>query len=239
MVLQDSLFTDVTVEKVQRVLGPKVDGSAYLDKLLGDTPLDFFVFFSSMAAVTGNGGQAHYAAANMFMSGLAANRRKRGLAASVINIGAIVGNGYVTRELTQAQQVALRSYGNVWMSEQDFHQMFAEAVVSSPPDSQLGFEIMTGLRLVDANGDDRTTWFANPKFQHLILHEGGTPAAGGTNSKVGAPVKVLLRDATTHEAVADSLRGLINLLILSNLVMLTHGLSVLPCQTLRDAPAEP
>ncbi|OOQ90641.1 putative hybrid NRPS/PKS enzyme [Penicillium brasilianum] len=206
MVLQDSLFTDVTVEKVKRVLMPKVDGSAYLDKLLGDTPLDFFVFFSSMAAVTGNGGQAHYAAANMFMSALAANRRKRGLAASVINIGAIVGNGYVTRELTQAQQLSLRSYGNVWMSEQDFHQIFAEAVVSSPPDSQLGFEIMTGLRLVDGNGEDRTTWFENPKFQHLILHEGGTLAAGGTNSTVSAPVKVLLHDATTHEAVADSLR---------------------------------
>ncbi|KAL2864256.1 uncharacterized protein BJX67DRAFT_383918 [Aspergillus lucknowensis] len=205
MVLQDSLFTDVTVEKVQTVLRPKVDGSTYLDKLLGDTPLDFFVFFSSMAAVTGNGGQAHYAAANMFMSGLAANRRKRGLAASVINIGAIVGNGYVTRELTQAQQVALRSYGNIWMSEQDFHQIFAEAVVSSPPGSARGFEIMTGLRLVDANGEDRTTWFSNPKFQHLILHQSAL-GAGNATSKSGAPVKVLLHDAATHEAVADILR---------------------------------
>lgn len=208
MVLRDSLFTDVTVEKVQTVLKPKVDGSIYLDTLVGDTPLEFFVFFSSMAAVTGNGGQAHYAAANMFMSGLAASRRKRGLAGSVINIGAIVGNGYVTRELTEAQQVALRSYGNVWMSEQDFHRIFAEAVVCSHPDSGMGFEIMTGLRLIDANGEDRTTWFTNPKFQHLILHESAT-ATNGTISKIGTSVKVLLHDANTHDEVAKILQGLI------------------------------
>lgn len=59
------------------------------------------------------------------MTTLAAQRRTRGLAASVIHIGAIVGTGYVTRELTEIQQKALRSYGNIWMSEQDFHNIFA------------------------------------------------------------------------------------------------------------------
>lgn len=206
MVLHDALFADINLEKVQKVLRPKVNGSQYLQEIIGDNPLDFFVFFSSIASVTGNGGQSHYAAANMFMAGLAAQRRKRGLAASVVHIGAIIGNGYITRELTQAQQNALRSYGNVLMSEQDFHQIFAEAVVASKPTSGQHFEIMTGLRLIDANGTDRTTWFDNPKFQHIVIHsEGGD--ANSTTTNTAAPVKIQLLAATTQQNVVDILRG--------------------------------
>ena len=205
MVLQDSLFVDITLEKFSKVLGPKVNGSQYLEELIGHRPLDFFVFFSSMAAVTGNGGQSHYAAANSFMTGLAAQRRKRGLAASVINIGAIIGNGYVTRELTEAQQKALRSYGNIWMSEQDFHQIFAEGVVSSHPRSGLNHEIMTGLRLIDADATDKTTWFDNPKFQHFVVHRGQKGGGDASATASGGPVRVQLHAATSNEQVAQIL----------------------------------
>lgn len=58
MVLQDSLFADMTMEKYKTVMMPKVNGSKYLDEVLGDTQLDFLVFFSSVAAVAGNGGQS-------------------------------------------------------------------------------------------------------------------------------------------------------------------------------------
>ncbi|KAF8856698.1 putative hybrid NRPS/PKS enzyme [Acephala macrosclerotiorum] len=206
MVLHDALFLDLDLEKVQKVLKPKVDGSIYLQEVIGDKVLDFFVFFSSVASVTGNGGQSHYAAANMFMVGLAAQRRKRGLAASVIHIGAIIGNGYITRELTQAQQNALRSYGNVWMSEQDFHQIFAEAVVCSSPGSGQSHEFMTGLRLIDANGDDRPTWIDNQRFSHFIIHQEGA-AAGTSTTSAGAPVKVQLLGAIDQQQVVDILRS--------------------------------
>ena len=103
MVLHDSLFPDVELDRVQKVVRPKVAGSIYLDEIFSDKtkPLDFFVFFSSVAYVTGNAGQSIYGAANAFMASLASQRRRRGLAASVINIGAILGAGYVSRELTQ------------------------------------------------------------------------------------------------------------------------------------------
>jgi polyketide synthase PksN len=49
------------------VLAPKVLGAAHLDAVLGDEALDCFVLFSSMAAVTGNLGQADYAYANGYL----------------------------------------------------------------------------------------------------------------------------------------------------------------------------
>ena len=62
-----------------------------------DTPLDFFIFFSSTTAVMGNSGQSTYIAGNMFMNALAAQRKKRGVAASSIDISSIIGLGYVER----------------------------------------------------------------------------------------------------------------------------------------------
>jgi hybrid polyketide synthase/nonribosomal peptide synthetase ACE1 len=70
MVLHDTLFLDLTMERMEKVLKPKVNGAIYLDELFSHEPLDFFVFLSSMASVTGNPGQSAYAAANMFLAGM-------------------------------------------------------------------------------------------------------------------------------------------------------------------------
>ena len=77
MVLRDAMFADMNLETMETVVKPKVVGSMHLDAIFRDTPLDFFVFLSSIACVAGNPGQSMYAAANMFMTSLAAQRRKR------------------------------------------------------------------------------------------------------------------------------------------------------------------
>lgn len=81
-VVQDDAFIRKTPEQVAAVLAPKVTGAAALDKAIGDAPLDFLVFYSSISGVTGNAGQADYAAANAFLNGFAEARearRKKGL----------------------------------------------------------------------------------------------------------------------------------------------------------------
>ena len=103
MVLQDMMFADMDIETVERVMIPKVNGSIYLDEIFHDSPLEFFIFFSSVAAISGNKGQSIYGAANTFMHALAAQRRQRGVAGSVVDIGCVMGNGYVIRELTEQQ----------------------------------------------------------------------------------------------------------------------------------------
>jgi len=66
-VLRDSNIRNKTIEEMQAVFAPKIYGAYYLDMLTKDMQLDFFVTFSSMAAVGGNMGQSDYSFANHFM----------------------------------------------------------------------------------------------------------------------------------------------------------------------------
>lgn len=65
MVLADGIFADMPFENMQKVLGPKMQGSRILDHVFSDAELDFFVMLSSVNAATGQAGQANYTAANM------------------------------------------------------------------------------------------------------------------------------------------------------------------------------
>jgi acyl transferase domain-containing protein len=73
-VLRDSFFIKKTVEELETVLRPKVDGVLHLDELLRDDPLEVFVLCSGLAAIVGNQGQSDYAAANGFLDGFAVQR---------------------------------------------------------------------------------------------------------------------------------------------------------------------
>ncbi len=87
-VLDDGMLTQQNWQRFERVMNPKVAGSWHLHNLTQNLPLDYFVLFSSAAAVVGSAGQGNYAAANAFTDGLAHYRRSRGLPAMSINWGA-------------------------------------------------------------------------------------------------------------------------------------------------------
>jgi polyketide synthase PksN len=74
-VLRDGLLAHKTVQDLREVLASKVSGLIHLDEASRDLALQSFVCFSSVAAVTGNLGQADYAAANGFMDAWAAQRQ--------------------------------------------------------------------------------------------------------------------------------------------------------------------
>ncbi|AUX41122.1 polyketide synthase [Sorangium cellulosum] len=74
----------------------KVAGSLHLDRLLRE-PLDFFVLFSSAAALVPSPFLAAYAAANAFLVALAHDRRARGLAALAVAWGFWAGGGMAER----------------------------------------------------------------------------------------------------------------------------------------------
>ncbi|KAJ5703384.1 hypothetical protein N7493_011773 [Penicillium malachiteum] len=199
MVLQDTMLLDLDIPRLEKVFRPKIQGSLLLDELFPEDTLDFMIFFTSMAAVTGNPGQVAYNAANMFMNSLAAQRRSRGLAGYAINIGAIVGNGYVTRELNMDQQNYLYRVGHSWMSEQDFREVFAEGVLSCRDRTGSSSELFSALRIDD---DDTKCWVANPIFQHLVTKSNSLITSGKKN-KVGVVLKIQLLEATSSDEVRE------------------------------------
>lgn len=206
MVLQDTIFPELTIDRLEKVTKPKVDGSVYLDEIFDHQTLEFFLFFSSVAYLAGNAGQSAYSAANAFMASLAANRRSRGLAASIIHLGAVVGVGYVTRELTPEKQHALHQAGYLFLSEQDFLEIFAEGVLASHPDHSHAFEISTGLRLEGTGQDNAVRWTSNPMFQHLVSNpeEIGVPESV---SRTSVSVRAQLSKATSNEQRFEILKG--------------------------------
>ncbi|KAM7198454.1 acyl transferase/acyl hydrolase/lysophospholipase [Rhypophila sp. PSN 637] len=226
MVLHDALFLNPMgssgsvsssyFDRFNAVLEPKVQGSMYLDDLFsqpGDEgqDLDFFIMFSSLAYVVGNRGQSAYTAANAFMASLAANRRKRGLVASVVHLGAIVGPGYVSRELTADKRAVLHRSGFSFLSEGDFWEIFAEGVTAGRPNTLAAdtkdrgnFEVAAGLRM-DDEGDDKKTFWGNPIFQHLTCGRNSQTMAdevdkngAGRQKALNVPLKVRLAGITSE-----------------------------------------
>ncbi len=98
-VINDSLAMKKTRAEIDAVLAPKALGAIFLDEATRDEPLDFFLSFSSAAAVLGNAGQCDYAYANAFLdshalwrAGQAARRLRSGRSIS-INWPAWTGGG--------------------------------------------------------------------------------------------------------------------------------------------------
>ncbi|MDZ7335182.1 MAG: amino acid adenylation domain-containing protein [candidate division KSB1 bacterium] len=83
--LDDGVLLQLTQEQFDRVMRPKVQGAWNLHTLTLDLPLDFFILFSSAAAIFGSPGQGNYVAANIFMDSLAHYRNEMGLPAMAIN----------------------------------------------------------------------------------------------------------------------------------------------------------
>ena len=88
-VLDDGTLQHQTWERFERVMQPKVEGAWHLHQLSQSLTLDFFILFSSAAALLGPLGQANHAAANAFLDGLAYQRRAQGLPALSINWGPV------------------------------------------------------------------------------------------------------------------------------------------------------
>jgi acyl transferase domain-containing protein/acyl-CoA synthetase (AMP-forming)/AMP-acid ligase II/acyl carrier protein len=86
-VLDDGTLLSLDRDRFDTVAAPKAHAAWHLHESTVDTPLDFFVLYSSAAALLGSAGQGNYAAANAFLDALALHRRANGLPALTVNWG--------------------------------------------------------------------------------------------------------------------------------------------------------
>ncbi len=95
--IDDGVLLQQDWPRFEKVMKAKVYGTWNLHTLTQNQELDFFILFSTGAALIGSAGQGNHAAANMFMDVLAHHRRAMGLPALSINWGAWSEVGTVIR----------------------------------------------------------------------------------------------------------------------------------------------
>ncbi|MEH2004545.1 SDR family NAD(P)-dependent oxidoreductase [Nostoc sp.] len=105
MVPDDALLLQLNSERMKKVMAPKIMGAWNLHTETLNTPLDFFVMFSSFASVLGNSGSGNYVAANAFLDALAHHRRAIGLPTLTINWGSVGNVGYAAQNAKLSEQL--------------------------------------------------------------------------------------------------------------------------------------
>ncbi|KAI1108202.1 hypothetical protein F5Y14DRAFT_445648 [Nemania sp. NC0429] len=221
MVLEDCTFAQMTLDTWNRVLHPKTIGSKNLDTVFDERNLDFFIMTSSFAAVGGHPGQSNYAAANMYMNGLAADRRRRGLVGSALNIGVIYGLGFLHREKDYLY-AGLEREGYPPISEHNLHHMFLEAIVAGRPLGADGlphhgrpFDITTGLRRFQRGIPDPLHWHLDPRFGHFAARHGadGEDTVATARKSLQEGLVVLKKTEDVAEVIGAALVGRLQTLL--------------------------
>lgn len=143
MVLRDQNFSKMAFHEWTAAIMPKVHGTWNLHNatVSAAADLDFMVLFSSLSGIIGQPGQANYASANTFLDAFAQHRNSLGLAASVVDIGAVEDIGFISEH--HGLMSKMKTSGFKGVSEQELLDAMTLAMLahSSPPkaDDAAGF----------------------------------------------------------------------------------------------------
>ncbi len=85
--LDDDLIALKTLESVEQVFAPKIQGTRILHELTAGSGLDFTLLFSSTSTVTAPAGQVDYVAANAFLDAFAEGQRAAGFPVTSLHWG--------------------------------------------------------------------------------------------------------------------------------------------------------
>ncbi|MEZ5863060.1 MAG: SDR family NAD(P)-dependent oxidoreductase [Geminicoccaceae bacterium] len=171
MVLDDGFITQLDRDRFATALAPKMVGGWNLHRATQGQELDFFVLFSSVAALLGSTGQANYVAGNAFLDKLATFRRAAGLPGISLAWGALGGKGFVARNA--AIQSYLESQGIVPLEIDEALAAFGRVVRLDPGAVALAKVDWAKL------GKAQTVVSGSPRVAHLLAQGEDGKAAGG------------------------------------------------------------
>lgn len=171
---------------------PKVHGTWNLHNLL-PKDMDFFVMLSSTSGIIGNASQANYAAGSTFLDAFADYRRGLGLPAVTIDLGVILGAGYVAENQDLASKLDRQGFEGT--TTEELMQLIVIAITQPPKKSQSG-QIVTGLG----------TWseashgaFSSPIFSHFRRMALNTGHSAEEGTQGGHSIRDQLRKVKSLE----------------------------------------
>ncbi|MFE6972378.1 SDR family NAD(P)-dependent oxidoreductase [Streptomyces sp. NPDC057682] len=133
-VVDNGVVGALTPERVDAVLRPKVDAAWYLHELTRDLDLSAFVMFSSAGGLVLAAGQGNYAAANVFLDALAAQRRAEGRPATAMAFGLWgVDTGMTSVDMLGLAEERMAAQGLPALSEAEGLALFDAALASGLP----------------------------------------------------------------------------------------------------------
>lgn len=192
-------------------VSPKVQGSWNLHIAL-PSDMDFFIMLSSAICIFGNAGQANYAAGNTFQDALARQRVASGQKAVAIDLGMVLGEGWVA-ERKQVQQRVMQFDQVIPISQRDLFAMldyYCNPAVQF--DSPAASQIITGLELpalILKAGRQIPAAMQRPLFSamHQVLPSGEMPTTAAADTR---NIAAIFEEAATIEiagaAVAEALK---------------------------------
>lgn len=217
---------------------PKIQGTWNLHNALlreqSDQPVDHFLLFSSLGAMTGQWGQANYNAGNTFLDAFVSYCHSLGLAASVVNIGVVGDVGYVSENTSVLD--SLRATGQYIMREPQLLDCLELMLRRSGPASSHGTagarqvdhgnkdqastrpgtfryvqtsQLGTGLRslLPITSPNNRTPWRRDPRmlvYRNIEQGAGADATASSGDLSSGEELSRFLRDAASNMELLKS-----------------------------------
>lgn len=206
MVLRDALFEKMSFDDWTTSLRPKVQGTRNLHEYFTATrPLDFMIFFSSIAGLVGNPGQANYAAGNTYQDELARYRRSKGLKAVSLDLG-------IMRDVGVVAETGAKGFLAVWEKAIGIREPVFRAMMRSIINQQTGpgaaltpAQIATGLPTADimaSHGLVRPNFFDDPRMARLALATVQADGAVG-NKGPSDSIPSRLENAESEEAATS------------------------------------
>ncbi|MEV6214041.1 SDR family NAD(P)-dependent oxidoreductase [Nocardia sp. NPDC051833] len=132
-VADHGVLESMTPQRFDRVFRPKVDAGWHLHELTRDRPLSLFVLLGSVGGLVLTAGQANYAAANVFLDGLAAYRHSVGLPATSLDYGLWERASGLGADLSAEDFERMAKQGFPPLSESDALALFDAAIATDTP----------------------------------------------------------------------------------------------------------
>lgn len=160
---------------------PKVFGAWNLHNTLLNNKLDFFISIGSASGIFGSRGDSGYCATTTFLEAFSAYRASLGLAATTIDLGAVMEVGGLTKQSVLRQNLAKDLMG-CEVSEQELLAII-DVAISGKMKKESHYCSIAGLQCTGSS--PQSYWSQAPMFAHVRVKKvfGQKEEDGGTIKK--------------------------------------------------------